>query len=512
MKRKKDRLRLGRSNHLKLGCVGLLLWVVLGLIGFAPEVEAAKIGEITETQWTDQAVRFFSFRDPSVRYAVLGSVFLGISCGLLGSFILVRKLALMGDALSHAVLPGVALGFLWNMTKDPVAIFVGATVAGLLGTVTVNLIKETTAIKEDSALGMVLAGFYGLGICLFTMIQNLPSGNKAGIDKYLFGQAAALSSGDIVLMGSVMLVACLLIMVFYKELLVTSFDSEFAVSLGIPARVFHYLIMLLLAFSVVVALQAVGVVLVSAMLITPAATAYLLTDRLHRMLILAAFFGMLAGLLGAFFSFLGNNLPTGPFMVLGASVVFFTAFLLAPRYGLLPRWWKRFNRSRRIQIENTLKAFYQVREADGFVKDGVTLDALSSRRNEPLHLVEKQVENLVRDGLASFDQKPESELMLTQDSVAYLTPVGWQRACEIVRNHRLWELYLTNAAEYEADHVHDDAEIIEHILGAETVRLIERKLDFPTRDPHGKLIPSAADMGEVGLDEREAATGYFRNI
>ena len=491
--------------------LGLLLLIVLGVFGGLPEVQAAKIGEITETDWTDQAARFFTFKDPSVRYAVLGSIFLGVSCGLLGSFILVRKLALLGDTLSHAVLPGVALGFLWNMTKDPVAIFVGATIAGLLGTVTVNLIRDTTRIKEDSALGMVLAGFYGVGICLFTMIQNLPVGNKAGIDKYLFGQAAALSSGDVLLMGSVMLVACLLIFVFYKELLVTSFDSMFAVSLGISARFFHYLIMLLLAFSVVVALQAVGVVLVSAMLITPAATAYLLTDRLHRMLILAAIFGLLAGFLGSFFSFLGNNLPTGPFMVLGASSIFLAAFLLGPRYGIFPRWLKQFNRSRRIQIENTLKAFYQVREAEEFSKEGVTLSALARRRNESLREVEKRIGHLVRDGLASFDENKKGEVSLTEEGVVYLTPSGWQRACEIVRNHRLWELYLTNAAEYEADHVHDDAEMIEHILGEETVRLIERRLDFPTRDPHGKLIPSAIDMGEVDSNKVEGATGYFRN-
>src|SRR5688572_9508466 len=233
---------------------------------------------------------------------------LGISCGLLGSFLVVRKMALVGDALSHAVLPGVALGFLWNMSKDPVAIFIGATAAGLVGAAVVTLIKQTTRLKEDAALGLVLASFFAVGICLLTMIQRLPNANKSGIDKFLFGQAAAISREDVILMATVTAVAVFTIWLFYKEFLVTSFDAQFARVSGFPAQVLHYALMLLLAFSVVIALHAVGVVIVFAMLITQAAAAYLLTDRMSRMLWLSALFGMGAGALGAFFSFLGPNL------------------------------------------------------------------------------------------------------------------------------------------------------------------------------------------------------------
>ena len=256
------------------------LFALFLFLSFVVEAYAAKIGDIEETSIVEQAVRFFHFQDRAVRYAIFGSILLGISCGLLGSFIVVRKLALVGDTLSHAVPPGVALGFLWSATKDPLAIFIGATLFGLLSTVAISLIKQTTRVKEDSALGMVLAGFYGLGIVLFTMIQNLPTGHKAGIDKFLFGQAAALSQDDLILMGIVTFLALFLILLFYKELLATSFDGGFASSIGIPVAPFHYLIMLLLAFAIVVSLQAVGVVLISAMLITPAAAAYLLTDRM----------------------------------------------------------------------------------------------------------------------------------------------------------------------------------------------------------------------------------------
>jgi manganese/zinc/iron transport system permease protein len=171
----------------------------------------------------------------------------------LGSFLVVRKMALVGDALSHAVLPGVALGFLWNMSKDPVAIFIGASAMGLLGTMAVGWITRTTKLKEDAALGMVLASFFAVGICMVTMIQRLPTGNKSGIDKFLFGQAAALSVNDVRLMGATTALTVLLIALFYKEFLVTSFDLVFARAIGLPVRLLQELMMLLLAFSVVVA-------------------------------------------------------------------------------------------------------------------------------------------------------------------------------------------------------------------------------------------------------------------
>lgn len=463
-----------------------ILYLLFSILILWPlAAEAAKVSDVSSTNLREQALRFFTFQDPSLRYALAGAILLGLTCGLLGSFIVVRKMALVGDTLSHAVLPGVALGFLWNQTKDPVAIFVGATVAGLVGTAFVSWIKQTTRLKEDAALGLVLASFFAIGICLVTMIQRLPTGNKSGIDKFLFGQAAALSAGDVRLMAVVTILSFAAITLFYKECLVTSFDPEFARTAGVSTRLIHHGIMVLLAFSIVIALQAVGVVLVSAMLITPAAAAYLLTDRMHVMLILAAIFGMVAGVLGAFFSFLGNNLPTGPFMVLGASAVFVMAFLFGPTHGVVVRWWKRRSRTERIRRENTLKSIYRVLEDREFKGDGVSLRELAELRHESLEQAREQSHELRRDGFATTHE---------DGNIVLLTPAGWQRACEIVRNHRLWELYLTNAAHYAADHVHEDADKIEHVLGMEIVRDLERRLQFANRDPHGKLIPGLEDI------------------
>ncbi len=472
--------------------------LALGLmLATTATAHAARVGDVADIDWVDQAARFLSLRDPAVRYAVAGAVLMGICCGVLGAFVVVRKMALVGDALSHAVLPGVALGFLWNLSKDPLAIFIGATVAGLLGTGVVRALTATTRLKEDAALGLVLASFFAVGACLVTMIQRLPTGNKSGIDKFLFGQAAAIGPDDLTLMGVVTVLVLGLLALAFKELLVASFDRGFAQSSGLPVRWVDRGLMLLLAFSVVIALQAVGAVLVSALLITPAATAYLLTDRFRRMLWLSAAFGVAAGVLGAFFSFIGPNLPTGPFMVVAASTLFGGAFFLGPRHGILARWWRRRDRSARTQRENTLKAIYRVAEEEEFSRDGVTFVQLAQRRRETTAAARAQVQALVRHGLATA----------TSDTV-YFTPEGRRRAAEIVRNHRLWELYLTNTANIASDHVHEDAEKIEHVLGEDVVRELERRLNYAQHDPHGRRIPSAADIhrhagraGEAGKEE-----------
>ena len=479
----------------------VLFFCLVAFFLSTPDAYAIRIGEISETSIGEQILRFFTFRDPALRYALIGSILLGINCGLLGGFLVVRKMALVGDALSHAVLPGVAMGFLWNMTKDPIAIFIGATIAGLLGAVTVNLSKHTTKLKEDAALGLVLAAFFAVGMVIMSIIQELPTANKSGLNTFMFGQAAAISLRDVKLMSAVTGLSLLAILVFYKEFLVTSFDAGFARATGFPVQVFHYSLMLLLAFSVVISLQAVGVVLVSAMLITPAAAAYMLTDRMHRLLILAAIFGVFAGAFGAFFSFLRPSLPTGPFMVLGGSLVFVMAFFFGPKHGVAVKWWMRRSRSQRTNRENTLKSIYHVLEQNQFHAEGVTIEELAQRRRETMEEARDRVAALVNHGLATLNDATET---------AYLTPEGLQRALSIVRNHRLWELYLTNAAQIAVDHVHEDAEKIEHVLGEDVVRQLERRLDFARKDPHGRVIPSIEDIRKAGSapERHREAVGY----
>lgn len=475
----------------------LLFWAGMALVwwaGTAP-LQAARISDLVEVDFVTQFKRFFSLQDRAVRQILLGTLFMGINFGLLGSFVVVRKMALVGDTLSHAVLPGVAVGFLFTLSKNPLAILLGATAAGLLGTTLVSVIQHTTKLKQDAALGMVLASFFALGICLIKMVERVPAVNKSGLDHFFYGQAAALGTDDLWMMGLTSLVTIVAVWKLYRPLLASSFDPVFSESIDYPVRGLYHVLMFLLAMSTVVALQAVGALMVSAMLITPAATAYLLTKRMHRLLVLATVLAISAGLLGAFISFVGEGalrraLPTGPSMALCAGLFFGIAFLFSPSHGVVFRFFSRRSQSKQIVMENMLKAIYHAREADAFRNEGVDLVQLSAKARESLDRTQERVRMLRRDGLAT---------LADDGNVVYLTPRGFQEASRIVRNHRLWELYLTNSADFEADHVHDDAEKVEHILGERTVMRLEKALDYPEEDPHGKRIPSLRDTQSFEL-------------
>jgi manganese/zinc/iron transport system permease protein len=319
-------------------------------------------------------------------------------------------------------------------------------------------------------------------------------GNQSGIDKYLFGQVVGLSSTDLWTMAFSFLLILTLSIVLYKELLVAGFDSEYARSIGLPVDFLQYLLWLLLAFAVITSLQVVGIVLVSALLVIPAATASLMTDKMLSILIWSALLGCAAGATGAFVSFLGDQLPTGPIIVLVSAVFFVAALFFHPQNGLLFKWFSSRNRNYRISLENTLKAVYQELESIDFQKEVISVGQLAKRRRASMPQAHREVSAMVAKQYATLHSAQSESSAPPKPTMISLTPKGWGTACRIVRNHRLWELYLTNEARYAPDHVHDDAEKIEHVLGEETVRRIERILSNPRKDPHGKPIPSQQDI------------------
>ncbi len=479
------RPRLPLTGRLTI-CLAFLFLFVLPLQGEQISSQGDTILE--------RGYRFLTLSDESVRMVLLGTILMGLSCGIMGGLIVTRRLSLFGDTLSHAVLPGVAVGFLWSQSKDSWAILAGATVAGFLGVALISLLMKTSRIRQDSALGLVLSGFYALGICMLTRIQKMEFGNQSGIDKYLFGQVVGLSSSDLWTMGFSCLFVLTLTILLYKELLVAGFDSEYARSIGLPVDFLQYLLWLLLAFAVITSLQIIGVVLVSALLVIPAATASLITDKMRAILIWSAMLGCLAGATGAFLSFLGNQLPTGPIIVLVSAAFFLAALFFHPQNGLLFKWFSSRDRNQRIQRENTLKAVYQELESIDFQKETISVSQLAKRRRIGMPQAHRETDALVAKRYATLHPVEDKLSAPPRPTLLSLTPKGWGTACRIVRNHRLWELYLTNEARYAPDHVHDDAEKIEHVLGEETVRRIERILSNPRKDPHGKLIPSQQDI------------------
>ncbi len=265
--------------------------------------------------------------------ALLTSIMVGIICGVIGCFIILRGMALMGDAISHAVLPGVALSYMIGIN-----FFFGAVFTGVLTALGIGFISQNSRIKNDVSIGIMFTAAFALGIILITMM-------KSSTDLYhiLFGNVLAVRPDEMwttLFIGIIVLVS---IYLFYKELLVSSFDPTMARAYGLPVRVIHYFLMVLLTLVTVASLQTVGIILVVAMLITPASTAYLLTNRLWVMLYLSAGLGILSSIIGLYFSYT-YNLASGATIVLAATFLFILAFIFSPKQGLLWRSMKNFKR------------------------------------------------------------------------------------------------------------------------------------------------------------------------
>jgi manganese/zinc/iron transport system permease protein len=280
------------------------------------------------------------FFDYTLRTVALGSAILGIASGALGSFAVLRKQSLLGDAISHAALPGIVLAFLLTRSREPIVLIIGAMIAGWIATLTMLSITRSTRIKDDSALGLVLSVFFGFGLMLLTFTQRLPDATQAGLDKFLFGQAATLIEKDVVTMGIISAVALALLVLFWKEFKLATFDPEFAASLGFPVRLLDVILTTLLVVAIVVGLQTVGVVLMSAMVAAPAAAARQWTDKLSSMVLLAGLFGALSGVTGTLVSSSGARLPTGPLIVLCMTGIVIVSFLFASNRGLVWNWFR----------------------------------------------------------------------------------------------------------------------------------------------------------------------------
>jgi manganese/zinc/iron transport system permease protein len=285
--------------------------------------------------------------DYTIRTVALGAAVLGIVAGALGTFALLRRQSLLGDAMSHAALPGVLLAFMLTGSKAPVVLVLGAAFAGVLGTFLLLAITRYSRIKEDAALGVILSVFFGFGLVLLTFLQRNPTAAQAGLNSFLFGQAATLLTRDVITMAAFGGGALLLLVIFWKEFKLLSFDRDFGTSLGFPMTALDILLTTLLVIGIVIGLQAVGVVLMSALVVAPAAAARQWTDRLSVMLIIASAFGAIAGVAGALISSLGAGLSTGPVVVLVISLIVVLSLLVGRNRGLLWSWLQQ-QRNRRV--------------------------------------------------------------------------------------------------------------------------------------------------------------------
>ena len=300
------------------------------------------------------------FTDYTLRTITLGTAILGTICGMLGSFAVLRKQSLLGDAISHAALPGIAIAFLITGTKDTNVLLIGALVSGLIGTFWIRGIITKTHLKSDTALGLILSLFFGFGMLLLTFIQKQPNANQAGLDKYLFGQAATLVESDVILMAIVTGICLVILLLFWKEFKILLFDEDYTKTLGFNTKFIDILITFFIVLAIVLGLQTVGVVLMSAMLLAPAAAARQWTNKLSVMIVLAAIFGAFSGVFGTAISASQNNLSTGPVIVLVAAVFVLFSFIFSPGRGILFKQIRFWQNRRDLKLQKTLQFMFDI--------------------------------------------------------------------------------------------------------------------------------------------------------
>lgn len=318
--------------------------------------------------------------DYTLRVVALGAAALGVTSGSLGSFAVLRRQSLLGDAISHAALPGIALAFLLTGSKAPLVLLLGAAAAGWLATLAVTGIVRGSRVKEDGALGIVLSVFFGIGLVLLTYVQKRPDASQAGLDTYLFGQAATLLERDVVVTAALGAAALAVATLLWSRFKLLTFDPDFAATLGLPVRALDVLLTSLLVVGIVVGLQTVGVVLMSAMVVAPAAAARQWTDRLGTMVPLAGAFGALAGVAGAVASSTVAHLPTGPTIVLLLTAVVTVSLLFAPRRGVVWAWASAQRNRRRLLTDAVLLDLHTLALQHGGVEHGHPVGVLEAMR------------------------------------------------------------------------------------------------------------------------------------
>ncbi len=449
-------------------------------------------------QWPtfDLVMRVLTLQDYNTRVVVLGTATLGMAAGLVGSFTLLRRRALMGDALAHATLPGICLAFILASVlgangKSLPILLLGAAISGLLGVASILAIRRYTKLKEDTALGIVLSVFFGLGTALMALVQQMETGHAAGLESFIYGKTASMIAADAQLI-LFCAVACLIVCtLMFKELKLLCFDDAFAGSRGYSVLFLDVVLMALVVIVTIVGLQSVGLVLVIALMVIPAASARFWTDKMFSLAFWSVILGAISCLFGAAVSAMMPRLPSGAMIVLVSAFVFAMSMLFGTQRGVIIRALRRRNVNHRNDARHLLRGMYEVIEGDPDVRTPiqhvekvVTFNELLPLRSWSASRLQRILKSEIKQG---YLQKTESGYRLTER--------GFAEAERLVREHRLWEIYLITHAEVAPSRVDRDADAIEHVLEPELITELERLLmnevavsrSVPP-DPHGAAV------------------------
>ncbi|MFB4164434.1 metal ABC transporter permease [Alteribacillus sp. JSM 102045] len=375
----------------------------------------------------------------NLQWVMFGAAFLGLASGVVGSFVLLRKESLVGDAMAHAALPGICFGF-FLYGREVFALMAGAALTGLIAIYSIRAITAHSRLKQDAAIGIVLSVFFGFGIVLLTRITNSSGGNKAGLDEFIFGQAASLVAQDVqILLGAAILLLSVSLL-FFKELKLLTFDPLFAGGLGLPVTFLNGLLSSMVVLIVITGIQAVGVVLMAAMLITPAIAARYWTEHLGLMAVLAGSIGAFSGGFGAITSAAVTGLPTGPVIVITATVFFLFSFFFAPSRGLVARWIRNHKNDKVIWQERVLRAVYDLLE-ERYEKRNTALSFNQEELSQLTHLPEQKLAQT----LAHLQKR--NLAILTEDGKYQLTNQGLKQAYQSSLHYRIQNVYLMYESE-----------------------------------------------------------------
>lgn len=400
----------------------------------------------------------------------IGSALLGGAAGVAGSFAVLRRRSLVGDMLAHASLPGVCLAFMLTGSRDLLGLSLGALVSGLMAIGLMTLVTKWTRTKEDAAIGIILSAFFGLGIVLLSIVTRSKSGGySSGLNSYLFGEPGNMVDRDLWLLMVVAAAVLVLVGLLFKEFKLVAFDADFARSQGWPTLRLDLGMMAAVAIVTIVGLPIVGVILMAAMIILPAATARLWTHRLHSLLILAGAIGVATGAIGIR---AGRDLPAGPAIVLTGAAIFIASLLFAPERGVIAIVWSETRLRFRVARDHLLRSLYELNEPTLPRAASIPLEQLAEHRHSQRWMLSWLLDRAERGAL----------LERTNGSVM-LTPLGMRRAAEATKTHRMWEIYMMEFAGSAADHVDRSADAVEHLLPEGLLVKLEERLVKEGRMP-----------------------------
>lgn len=435
------------------------------------------------------------FIDPLFFASTMGAMIMCLGASLVGTIVFVRRKTLIGEALSHASYPGVVIGvllasFFLDASHDSMIYFVffGALIFSLVAFFLIEKMQKQFRVKGDASLCFILSSFLGVGILFGSRMQYTHPIYFRNVQTYIYGQAATMRDSHVVVYAIFTTLIILFIGIFFRQLQAINFDSKFSKALGLSTRFIEVSVAILLSLSIVIGIRSVGVVLMSGMLVMPAAAARCYTNKLSKMFILSGIIGILCGFFGNYLSFFipdalaeegmiaSFSLPTGPMIILVAAVICFGSLLFSPSRGVLFRYIRSVEFKNRCLLENILKYLWKNPEPNtkgvNFVriKDSQSLSLLRA-----YYLITKlQMEGYIqKDGARRIN--------LTKD--------GFKRAAHIIRLHRLWEVYLYSYLGIGEERVHRNAEEMEHIITDELEIELTKLLNDPKLDPHNKPIP-----------------------